>query len=181
MDVEPFRGVKGIEQALEKGQDPNADLDTPEPGETETRTQAAVAMRIGGASYSDIARTLEYSSAYRARSAVERALAQAADSPEERDQQRVLIDRRLSRLLQSVMGKAVNPKDPEHLAYNARALAIVDRQAKLHGVDAPTQTVVYTPDSEKVERYIAEILTLAQADRRDAEADIIDADWEEDE
>lgn len=177
---EPFTGGKGLAKAIEEGRNPNADLDAPEPGETETRAQAALAMRIGGASYTDIARTLEYSSAYRARSAVERVLADTAESTEDRDKQRVLIDRRLSRLLQSVMGKAVNPNDPEHLAYNARALAIVDRQAKLHGVDAPTQTVVYTPDSEKVERYIAEVLALAQKDREDAEADIMDADVVED-
>ena len=44
--------------------------------ESMTRAQAAVALRVDGASYSEIARLLEYSSAQRARGAIEKALAE---------------------------------------------------------------------------------------------------------
>jgi predicted transcriptional regulator len=167
---------KNIAKDLAEGKDPNEDLEKPEPGETPKRAEAALALRMSGASYTDIAKHLGYSSAYRARTAVERILAETANSPEERDQQRVLHDRRLNRLLQSVMGKATNPKEQDHLAYNARALAILDRIGKLHGVDAPTESIVYTPSAEKIEALIAKTLTVAQVSLDNDEADIIDAD-----
>lgn len=176
MSAEPFH-QRDADKAVDKGEDPNKDLTTTtEEGETADRAASAVALRVAGASYSDIARTLGYSSAHRARSAVERVLASTADSPEERDRVRDLTDRRLNRLLQSVMSKATNPRDPEHLAYNARALAIVDRQARLHGVDAPTQAVIHTPSAERVEEYIGKVLAFAKVSLDNDEADIIEAE-----
>lgn len=170
-EPEPFKGAKDLER---RGEDVNADL---EMDDRASRTEAAVALRIAGATYSQIARTLGYSTPYVARNAVERALANLADSPEERDKQRVLHGRRLDRLLQSVMGKAVDPRDPEHLAYNARALAILDRHSRLYGLDAPVQhDITYSPKAEEIDKYVAKFVTLAIADTHAAEADIMDAD-----
>jgi hypothetical protein len=104
---------------------------------------------------------------------VERSLAASGDSPEARDQLKVLMDRRLNRLLQSVMSKAVNPKDPQHLAYNARALAIIDRQAKFHGLDAPTQVAISATD-EMIAAYVSAVRPLAAAQDAVEEADIFD-------
>lgn len=177
-DVQPFTGLKGVEKAIEEGRDPNADMN--EVDTSATKAEAGVALRLSGASYTQIAKTLGYSSAYRARAAVERALATSADAPEERDKMRNLTSRRLNRLLQSVMGKAVDPRDTQHLAYNARALAIIDREARLWGVDAPTQ-VQFTPTDQHIQDYVAKITVLADADRDAEEADIIDADVLEDE
>lgn len=177
---EPFTGGKGLARSVDEGKDPNADLDTVEPGETETRAQAAVALKIWGASYTDIAKQLGYSSAYRARTVVERTIAKGADNPDDISIQRVLADRRLSRLLTSVMGKATDPKDPQHLAYNARALAIQDRIIRLYGMDAPTQTVVHTPDTERVMAWVQSMVTLAGRDVDAGEAEIVDADVVED-
>jgi hypothetical protein len=175
-DVEPLGGSKDIAKRVEAGQDVNADLDAGLDAEdTESKSGMAVALRLSGASYTDIARTAGYSSAYRARQAVERVLASSADSPEERDQMRVLTSRRLNRLLQSVMGKAVDPKDPQHLAYNARALALVDREARLWGVDAPTQVQISAND-EQIENYVKNMSLLAAASTEADEAEILDAD-----
>ena len=168
--AEPFGGQKALERAIEEGRDPNADLN--EVDQSPTKAEAAVGLRLSGASFSTIAKTLGYSSPTRARSAVERALASSADSPEERDAQVQLIDRRLNRLLQSVMSKAVNPTDPEHLQYNARALAIVDRQARLHGVDAPTK-VQLSPSDEYIRDYLAKVAPLAAAHGAAEEYDIL--------
>lgn len=169
---EPLTGPKGLEKAIEAGKDPNADLKM-KADDSLTKAEAGISLRLSGASYTNIAKTLGYSSAFRARQAVEQALAKAADSPEDRDKMRVLTSRRLDRLLQSVMGKAVDPRDPEHLGYNARALAIVDRTAKLWGVDAPTQVQVSASDSQ-IEDYLARVRPLAAADRDAEEADILD-------
>lgn len=168
----PLTGPEGLAKAIEEGRDPNADLDIAK-GESIQRAKAGVSLRIAGASYTDIAETLGYSSAFRARQAVEQALAKAADSPEDRDQMRVLTSRRINRLLQSVMGKAVNPKDPQHLAYNARALALVDREARLWGVDAPTQVQVSASD-QQIEDYINRVRPLAKAQQDAEEMEILD-------
>lgn len=177
---EPLRGPGDLARAVDTGRDVNADLERPVgPGDTATRAAAAVSMKIAGASYSDIARTLGYSSAFHARSAVERVLAESADDEDDKARMKVLISRRLDRLLKSVMPRAVDPKDPEHLAYNARALAIVDRQARLHGADAPATAVVVTPDAQRVEQYVATVLALARAGDAAQEQDIIEAELDE--
>lgn len=178
----PAKGVKSLvdpgEAAVVEGRDLNPDLAEPQEDDNPTRAEGAVALRIAGASYSDIARIQGYSSAFRARQAVERALAADAGTPEEREQQRVLVDRRLNRLLQSIMGKAVDPSNPDQLAFNRQALAIVDRQARLHGVDAPASVAIYTPQAEDVNRYIATMLALhRQATFQEAE--IVDVEVEE--
>jgi hypothetical protein len=155
----------------------NTDLDL---SDGATRAEAAVTLKLAGASYTQIAEHLHYTSATRAREAVERALAQAAASEETRDQMRVLISRRLDRLLQAVMPRAVHTRDPDHLAYNKAALAIVDRQARLFGVDAPTQVHFTTPDSAVIEEYVARMTALARSERSAEEADIMDAEVIED-
>lgn len=160
--------------------DPSTDLMVSEDAEdTPTRANAGVALRIAGASWSDIARTVGYSSAHRARQAVERALADTADDPEDRAAQRNLADRRLNRLLQSVMGKAVDPMNPDQIAFNRQALALVDRIARLHGVDAPTAVEYTTPSAERVAQVVGQVIGLIRTEQA-AEADIIDAEIVED-
>lgn len=180
----PAKGIKSLrdpgEDAVVGGADLNPDLNRSyDLGDSPTRAAAAVALRISGASYSDIARVCEYSSAFHARQAVERALAEDSGEPEERAHLRVLTDRRLNRLLQSVMGKAVDVKNPDQLAYNRQALALVDRIARLHGVDAPQTLTVYQPQQEEVNAYIAQMLALHRQATQN-EADILDAEMVED-
>jgi len=167
---EPFGGQKALERALENGEDPNADLN--EVDKSPTKAEAAVALRIAGAGYTSIAKTLGYSSPTRARSAVERALAATADAAEDRGHMVELIDRRLNRLLQAHMGKALDVNNPEQLQYSARALAIIDRQAKLHGVDAPTKVQV-TPSDEYIRDYLHKVSPLAAAQAQVEEYDIL--------
>jgi len=170
--AEPLTGPGGLARAVEAGEDPNADLN--EVDVSATKAEAAVALRISGANYTNIAKVLGYSSAYRARMAVERALAATADSPEERDQQKVLADRRYSRLLQSVMGKAVDPTDPQHLAYNQRAAYLVERLAKLHGLDQQVLQVHVTQTDEAIKEYVKQMTALSTAVDQAQEAEIID-------
>ena len=66
-------------------------------------------------------------------------------------------------------------KDPQHLAYNARALALIDREAKLWGVDAPTQVQISAND-EQIEAYVKNMSVLAAASLEADEAEILDAD-----
>ena len=140
-----------------------------------TTAEAAVAMFVWGASYNEIKNKLGYSSARHARIAIERALAASADSEEDRDKMRVIIDKRLNRLLGSHMSKALDPKEPQQLAYSARVLAIIDRQAKLHGVDAPTQIQISASD-DHIREFVEMMMPQAREDQKAIEADILDAD-----
>lgn len=171
----PLRGAKDLARKVEAGQDPNADLMMQQ---ADTKAQGALLLSIAGASWSDIARQQGYSSPTHARLAVERVLAEAV-GPEERDQKRMLQDRRYNRLLQSVMSKAVDPENPNHLAYNARALAIIDRISVLNGLNAPQQVQI-TPTDQYLHEYLQKMLPEAQKDRDAGEADILDAEILED-
>lgn len=172
-----MKGSKDVAKAVAEGRDVNADLDGP----ASDRALAALEMKIAGASWTTIAKALDFNNHYDARKSVEVTLAQAARSPEKIEHARVLHSRRLERLLQSVMPNAVRSSHPDHLAYNARALAILDRIAALGGLNAPTQQVVYTPSSEQIEKYVAHLAVLASADAAATEADVIDADVVEEE
>lgn len=130
----------------------NADL---EETDKATRVEAALALRIAGASYSEIADVLGYASVSSARLAVERSLASTI-TEESREEKRRLIARRIERLTRAVWGKATDENHPEHLAAVRTALSLVDRYAKLVGADAPTEVTVYTPTVSEMERWIAE-------------------------
>lgn len=168
---EPLRGPKDIAQRVENGEDPNADLTMEQ---ANTKAQGALFLSINGASWSDIARMQGYATAVHARLAVERVLAETV-GPDDRELAREINRRRYKRLLQSVMGKAVDPADPQHLAYNARAIAIIDRLGILDGLNAPQQVQI-TPTDQHMYEYLQKMLPEAQKDRDAGEADILDAE-----
>lgn len=170
-EIDPLRGSGDIARKLEAGKDPNADLAMAAP---DTKAEGALFLSLAGASWSDIARQQGYSSPTHARVAVERVLAESV-GPEDKAQKRELQERRYKRLLQSVMGKAIDPTDKEHLAYNARALAIIDRISVLAGLNAPQQVQI-TPTDQYLNEYLQRMLPEAQKDRDAGEADILDAE-----
>jgi hypothetical protein len=168
-------GAKGLEH-INDDENLNADLNL----KGEQKAEAALALILYGASWSKAARITGYSSAFRCRAAVERVLATSANSSLDRDRMRNITEKRLNKLLQSVMPKAIDPgtedkPNPDHLAYNARALALVDRIARLYGVDAPQQFQITATD-ERISEYVGRVRQLAGADMEAEEADIANAD-----
>jgi hypothetical protein len=154
----------------------NPDLDVKD---RRTRVEAAIALKVAGANYSEIADVLEYSSVEQARSAVERGLAATA-SEEDRKQQREIASRRLERVLRSLWSKATDEEHPEHLSAARTALAYIDRHIRLWGTDAPSEMVVYSPAQGEIETWIA---SMVQHVRKGLpqEADILDAEIVDDE
>jgi peptidyl-tRNA hydrolase len=59
-----------------------------------------------------------------------------------------------------VWAKAVNPADPEHLLAVTKAREIVDRQAKLYGLDAPTEVIVHNPTATEIEAWVAKVVSV---------------------
>jgi hypothetical protein len=131
----------------------NPDLDT---DDRPTRAEAAVALRIAGATYSEIARTLGYSNITRARQAVEQALASSVGD-DDRERMRFIEGRRLERLLRGLWHKATDEENEEQLAAARTALAVIDRHAKLYGLDAPTVHAIYSPTQTEMEQWLAGI------------------------
>lgn len=155
--------------------DPAASIPENAVDKSTTKAEAAVALFVYGVSYTEIKNKLGYSSAHRARIAVERALAASADSEDDRDKARVVIRKQLRRLLAAHMPQAVDVKNPNQLAYSARTLAIIDRLAKLDGADAPTQIQISASDSE-ILHFVEMLMPEAKKDQDVIEADILDAD-----
>lgn len=137
------------------------------------KNAAAVALRLAGASYQEIADALVLDSPNDARNAVECDLRDRANDAdlEKRELLRAQTAARLERLLRGVWGKATNPQDPEHLIAVTRALAIIDRHTKLYGLDAPAEVMVHTPTSVEIEAWVAAV-TSATATVQIAEPDI---------
>lgn len=125
------------------------------------KADAAVALRIAGASWGEIATTLGYPTARLALVATERALTRQLAEPDTREQMRRMAGARLDRLLRAVWAKAINPADPEHLLAVTKAREIVDRQAKLYGLDAPTEVIVHSPTASEIEAWVSTVLSAS--------------------
>jgi len=154
---------------------------------------AAVSLKIKGASYAEIAEVLEYESPAYARAAVERALAQT-HGEEDKAALRNLSTARLEKMLQALAPSAMNPTvrirvgrsketdeqlyeempNPELLPASRQYLAVLDRAIKLHGLDAPTQLQFVDPKTEEFARII-EMVARAQGEHVPIEGDIEDA------
>lgn len=147
------------------------------PGRRERAGHAAVALRLAGASYAEIAEALAFTDAKAARSAVENTLAATA-SEHSRDQLRAEEAGRLERLLRGVWAKATNPDNPEHLPAAKVALAIIDRHVRLYGLDAPAEVVVHSPTAAEIDAWVAGMTSTSLKDLRALEATVVDVDAE---
>lgn len=126
--------------------------------------RSAVAMKIAGASYSDIARVLEYTSPAAARVAVETALAASADMDTDYKSARAIASAQLDGLLRAVYTQAIDKENVDQLAYQRQALSVIDRKIKLHGIDAPQMITVVDPTAEEFERVVTHMMDQVRTD-----------------
>jgi hypothetical protein len=124
------------------------------------KANAALALKVEGATYEQIAETLGFPTARAALVAVERALEDHLAHDLDRDKLRTLAGQRLDALLRSVWPKATNEDAPEHLAAAGRAREIVQDFRRLHGLDAPTEVTVTTPTTGEIEAWVAEVMSV---------------------
>lgn len=141
------------------------------------RANAAVALRLSGASFAEIAVALEYASAREARHAVEAALAENHTDDMTRQQMRAEATGRLERMLRGVWQKATSPDDAEHLPAVKVAVSVIDRMIRLHGLDAPSEVVVHAPTAREIDEWVAKVTSTGVDDLRALEdPTIIDAE-----
>ena len=166
----------------------------------EQRVRAALALKVAGAPYSAIATELGFANALAARNAVERYLS-AMVTEGDLKTQRALTSERLERLLRAVWPKAIqetlevetgtgkNKKkvtvlNTDQLQYVRTALMLIDRSARLHGLDAPQKLEVTRPSDDEVvgwARRMAEqagIMGVREAEDI-MEAEVVEADSED--
>jgi len=164
--VEPPADLMAAGKEIEKADDKTA---------PRNRAAAALQLRIDGAGWGDIAKVLDFDTPADARMAVENALAVEAKSTEDIDHIRFLEARRMERILSSLMRRATNPKDPDHLAYARTAMVVIDRHTKLYGADAPQQlNVTYNPAAGQIEQWVT--MMARQVHGEIEEADILDVE-----
>lgn len=144
----------------------------------ERKALAALQLRRSGATWEEVAEVIGFPTGRAALVACERALEKELKSEESSHFMRQMAGDRLERLLRSVWYKAINPKDPEHLVAVDRARLLVDRHAKLFGLDAPTEMVVHNPAQAQLEQWVATV-TAIQTPQLE-EGDIFDAEVVED-
>lgn len=138
------------------------------------RQEACIALKMAGATYTQIAEVLQYASGDEARKAFERALASTVGE-DDRAQARALARRRLERILRSLWPKATDEEDDAHLAYARTALAYIDRIIRLDGADAPSEMVVYTPQNAEIDAWLKKMHNKAHSDMPE-EFDIIEGE-----
>ena len=118
------------------------------------RERAAVSLRVAGASWVEIAEVLDLAGPEVARTLVEAGLAAERVDEAEVAVLRAEESQRLLTLLRGVWGKAVDGEAPDHIPALRAALAVVDRRAKLLGLDAPAEVVVHNPDGSEIDRWV---------------------------
>lgn len=130
------------------------------------KSTAAVALKLAGASYAEIADALEFPTPRAARHAVEEVLAAHAADPASRETLRAEAVARLERLLRGAWAKATTPDHPEHIPSAKFALAVVDRVIRLQGLDAPAEVVVHTPTVREIDEWVSKVTGTALDDLR---------------
>ena len=80
-----------------------------------TRAEAALAMRLAGASNADIAKELDFATPNDARQAYERALARAAKDYGDKERLRTVLNKQMERLMLDCYRRALNPNSPDQV------------------------------------------------------------------
>lgn len=141
---------------------------------TVTRGLNALALMLAGANDNQIARQLGFNSAAEARASWSRLLADTV-TPEQKEQVRRAEAARLDRMQQSWWSKAIDPNSAEHLTASRMVITIMERRARLLGLDAPTRVDVYTPTGHEIMAYVERMRALAGVED-EIEPDIIDVE-----
>lgn len=138
---------------------------------------AALALRLAGAGYDEVADALGLDGALAARRQAETALeARAWDDIDGRKKLRAENGARIERLMRSVWQKATDQEHPEHLQAVKVAVTLIDRHARLYGLDAPTEVVIHNPTATEIDQWVSGMIAAGAGELRAMEARVIDID-----
>ena len=140
------------------------------------KANAAIQMRIAGATWDEIAEVVGYPDGARALAMVEGQLERELRH-ESKDAMRMMAGKRLERLLRSVWPKAIDPEHPDQLPAIGKAREIIGDHRKLFGLDAPTQIAVHSPAESEIAAWVATVVNHGKPALE--EGDIFDLDDED--
>lgn len=158
-------GENGIEMGeVERVNDElGTEVDQAEAAASSTRRlAAALNLYLAGASFLDIKNALDYASVQAAKMAVERAIAATEFPDADKGSARMKMAMQLDMLLKAVVPNAVKKDRDDQLAYVQTTVRILERKAKLLGLDAPTMVHV-NPAGDDLDRLMTQVLTVAGA------------------
>lgn len=140
------------------------------------RGEAALSLKLAGATFAQVTDTLGYPSEAAARLDIMNALADGA-ADIDREKHRHLATMRLEQLLRAIYNKAVDGANPEQLPASRQAKDLVVEIAKLNGAPLPTELVIHNPGDDQLMAWIARMTAheLPAVDEVDP-LDIVDAE-----
>lgn len=144
-----------------------------------TKAESAAAMRVRGLTIPEIRAVLEYDSDAQVRAAIEAVIADSLDNYD-REALRVTVDSRLEQLWRLAYKRARDDRNPQRETATKNALAVLNRMAELHGLDAPKEVRLHHATSSEIEEWIVKA-TESGVGALPQEADIIDVEIEDDE
>lgn len=118
------------------------------------KDEAALALRLAGASYKEIADVVGYAGATEARRNVVQTLAKSATGAD-RVYHRNRLHARLETLLDSIWDKALRPGDEQMPAVRA-AREIIREMILLQGAAAPAEVIVHNPSTSQLLDWMTE-------------------------
>lgn len=140
---------------------PSESKASPRRVEAAVRQQEALQLRLRGQTYREIAEATGYASESGARKAVETALQAIRDECEETAEEvRSMELQRLDKMLDGVWSSAIGG-DPKGIE---AALKIMDRRAKLLGLDRAQKREITGPDGRPLLDLTAALLEAAEAE-----------------
>ena len=123
---------------------------------SEVMARGIMALWTRGANYPEIADEFGVS-VPTARMAVERVLSDSLDDTEDRTKQRARVSLQLDAFLRSVVDRALDKQDDQQLAYLRAAMMVVDRKARLLGLDAPVNIQLGLPSKDELDQWVAAV------------------------
>lgn len=148
----------------------------------ERKANAAIQMKAAGAEWDEIAEVLGYPDGRSALVAVEKALEREL-SETDKTFLRGIASKRLERLIRAVWPKALDPDSPEQMSAVGRARELIADHRRLHGLDAPTEIAVHTPDTAEIQAWVAKVAAIGAPtlEEDDPFEDTIDVEADSDE
>lgn len=141
---------------------------------TVTRALNALAMHLAGATDPQIAKQLGFASAQHARHAWELTLAESVTDDDRAKARRTEVAR-LDRMQLALWAKATDAANPEQATAVRLVLNIMERRARMLGLDAPTRMEVYTPSAVEIAEYV-EAVRRQMGVTDEVEPDIVDVE-----
>jgi hypothetical protein len=145
----------------EPAEDGNIEF-VPHPREKVRKSLSALQLRESGYQWEEIAEILGLPDAMTAEKEFYKGqVALLKENPDLISHLRDLTSRRLERLLRAVWTKALDTNNPEQMVAHQRALAVIDRHAKLFGLDAATKVdVEITPTQREMADFVSAVIKL---------------------